>query len=80
MAALNPMQLMMMLKNGNPREVAYQIVQQNYPNDPNVHQLLQLGQQGDTQTLQRIAENILGRQGKNFSSEMQNLIQSVRQF
>lgn len=80
MAALNPMQLMMMLKNGNPREVAYQIVQSNYPNDPNVQQLLQLGQQGDTKTLQRIAENVFSSQGKNFSTEMQNLIKQVKQF
>ena len=80
MAALNPMQLMMMLKNGNPREVAYQIVQQNYPNDPYMHNLLQLGQQGDVQSLQKIAQQMLGRQGKDFSAEMQNLIQAVRHF
>ena len=44
MAALNPMQLMMMLKNGNPRQVAYQIIQQKYPNDPQMQNLLRLGQ------------------------------------
>lgn len=78
MAAMNPMQLMMMLKNGNPREVATQIIQNNYPNDPNMQNLLRMGEQGDTQSLQRIAENMLGRQGKNFSAEMQNLMQTIQ--
>ena len=34
MAALNPMQLMMMLKGGNPQAVAQQIIQQKCPNNP----------------------------------------------
>lgn len=80
MAALNPMQLMMMLKNGNPRQVAYQIIQQKYPNDPQMQNLLRLGQQGDVQSLQKIAQNVLGAQGKDFSAEMQNLMQAVRHF
>jgi hypothetical protein len=40
MATLNPMQLMQMLKQGNPRGVAMQIVQQNYPNDPTAQNLI----------------------------------------
>ena len=77
---LNPMQLMMLLKQGNPRQVAMQIVQNKYPNDPNAHQLVQMAERGDTQNLQRVVENMLGAQGKNFSAEMQNLLNAVKNF
>lgn len=80
MAAINPMNLMMMLKNGNPRQVAMQIIQNNYPNDPRMNQLVQMADRGDIQGLQRIAEEALGAQGKNFSAEMSNLMQSIRNF
>lgn len=80
MAAMNPMQLMMMLKSGNPRDVALQIIQNNYPNNPQMQNLIMMAEQGDTQNLQRIAENMLGAQGKSFTAEMQNLMQAVRNF
>lgn len=69
---LNPMQLMMMLKQGNPRQVAMQLAQ-NY-NDPSVYQLVQLAERGDVQNLEKIVGNMLGAQGKNLSAEMQNLL------
>lgn len=80
MATMNPMNMMMMLKNGNPRQVAMQIIQNNYPNDPRMNQLVQLAERGDTQSLQKIAEQVLGAQGKNFSAEMSNLMQSINKF
>lgn len=80
MATLNPMQLMQMLKQGNPRWVAMQIVQQNYPNDPAAQNLIQMAERGDTQNLEKVVGNMLGAQGKNFSAEMQNLLNGVRNF
>lgn len=80
MATLNPMQLMQMLKQGNPRWVAMQIVQQNYPNDPTAQNLIQMAERGETQNLEKIVGNMLGAQGKNFSAEMQNLLNGVRNF
>ena len=80
MATMNPMNLMMMLKNGNPRQVAMQIIQNNYPNDPRMSQLVQLAERGDTQSLQKIAEQMFGAQGKNFSAEMSNLMQAINKF
>ena len=77
---LNPMELMMMLKQGNPKQVAMQIIQTNYPNDPTMLQLVQMAERGDTQNLQRVVENMLGAQGKNFSAEMQNLLNAIRSF
>lgn len=77
---LNPMQLMSLLKQGNPRQVAMQIIQANYPNDPNALQLVQMAERGDTQNLQKVVGNMLGAQGKNFSAEMQNLLSAVKNF
>lgn len=80
MATLNPNQLMMMLKQGNAKQVAMQIIQQNYSNDPMAYNLVQMAERGDTQNLERIVGNMLGAQGKNFSAEMQNLLNGIRQF
>lgn len=80
MAALNPNQLMMMLKQGNARQVAMQIIQQNYSNDPMAYNLVQMAERGDVQNLERIVGNMLGAQGKNFSAEMQNLLNGVKRF
>ena len=78
MAALNPAQLAMMLRQGNPQQVARQIIQTNYPNDPQMAQLLQLAERGDVQNLQRIAQNIFSAQGKDFSTELQNFVQAMK--
>ena len=80
MATMNPMNLMMMLKQGNPRQVAMQIIQNNYPNDPRMNQLIQMADRGDVQGLQKIAEQMLGAQGKSFSAEMSNLMRSLNNF
>lgn len=77
---LNPMQLMYMLKQGNPKQVAMSIINQNYPNDPTAYNLVQMAERGDMQNLQRVVGNMLGAQGKNFSAEMQNLLNSVKNF
>ena len=79
MANLNPLQLMMMLKGGNPQQIAQQIIQQNYPNNPMMQQLLNLGQQGDVQSLQKIAQQICAQQGCNFETEMSNLMSMLGQ-
>lgn len=74
MGTLNPMQLIMMLKQGNPQYVAQQIIQNNFPNDPTMQNLLQMGQKGDIQGLEQIAQQMLNSQGKDFKTEMNNLM------
>jgi hypothetical protein len=78
MANLNPMQLLLMLKNGNPQAVAEQIINQNFPNNPQMQQLLQMGKQGNTKGLEQIAQQILGQQGKDFNTEMNNLLNMTK--
>ena len=78
MANLNPMQLLLMLKNGNPQAVAEQIINQNFPNNSQMQQLLQMGKQGNTKGLEQIAQQILGQQGKDFNTEMNNLLNMTK--
>ena len=76
--SLNPMQVMSMLRQSNPRDVVMQIANQQYPNDPFVYNLVQMAERGDTQGLQKVVSGMLGAQGKNFSAEMQNLLNAVK--
>ena len=55
---LNPLQVMLMLRQGNPRQVAMQIAQNS--NDPAVHSLIQMAERGDVQGLEKVVGNMLG--------------------
>lgn len=78
MANLNPLQLIAMLKTGNPQQIAQQIIQENYSNDPMMQQLLTLGQKGDVQSLQQIAQQLCSQKGMNFETEMNNLMNMLK--
>lgn len=77
MANLNPMQVMMMLKNNHPKQVAMSIIQQNYNNNPQLQGLIQMAEKGDTQGLQNIAKQVLGPQ-KDITTEINNLMFSIK--
>lgn len=74
---LNPMMVMAMLRQSNPRDVVMQLANQQYQNDPFVQNLVQMAEKGDTQGLQKVVSGMLGARGKNFSAEMQNLLNAV---
>lgn len=78
MAALNPMQLIMMLKQGNPQTVAQQIIQTNYSNNQNMMNLLQMAQNGNVKELEQYARQIASSKGLDYDKEMNNLIAAVR--
>ena len=79
MASLNPIQLLNLLRSGNPQAVAQQIIQQNQPNDPTMQQLLELGRQGNTQTLNQFAQQFFARSGRDFQSEFNSFMASLNQ-
>lgn len=79
MANLNPIQLLNLLRSGNPQAVAQQIIQQNYPNDPTMQQLLELGRQGDVQALNQFAQQFFARSGRDFQSEFNSFMASLNQ-
>lgn len=79
MANLNPIQLLNLLQSGNPQAVAQQIIQQNYPNDPTMQQLLELGRQGNIQALNQFAQQFFARSGRDFQSEFNSFMASLNQ-
>lgn len=78
MAGLNPMALMSLLRQGNPKQIAMTLIQSNFQNNPMAMNLVQMGERGDTQGLQQFARQYLGQQGLDFNTEMQNLMNLTR--
>ena len=79
MANLNPAFLINLLKNGNPQEVAMQIIQTNYPNDPMMKNLIEMGQRGDINGLQQFAQQMFAKEGRDFNQEMNNFMSALKQ-
>lgn len=77
MSVLNPM-VLALLKQGDPRMVAQQIIQTNYPNDPMMRQLYQMGVNNDTQGLQQFARQFFSQQGRDFDTEYNNLLAQLK--
>ncbi len=79
MANLNPMQLLQLLKSNDPRTVVEQIIQQGYPNNPTMNQLLQLGQRGNVTEIENFARQFFAEQGKDYDVEKQRLMSAINQ-
>ena len=78
MANLNPIQLLGLLKSGNPKAVVEQIITQNFANDPQMQMLLRMGQNNDIQGLEQYAQQLFNSQGRDFSTEMNNLMSLIK--
>ena len=78
MSILNPIQLMGLLKQNNPKAVCEQIIRQNYSNNPMMIQLLQMGQNNDIQGLEQFARQYLAQQGHDFDRDMTELRQLTK--
>lgn len=79
MDALNPIQLISLLRGGNPQQVVQQIIQTNYPNDPTMQQLLQYAREGNIQAINQFAQQFFARSGRDFQSEYKSLMDTIRQ-
>lgn len=78
MSILNPTQLFQLLKNGNPKEVALQLIQNNFPNDPLAQSLLSMGLSGNQKDLEEFATNYFNQQGKDFQTELDAFINEIK--
>lgn len=78
MANLNPAFLINLLKNGSPQEVVMQIIQTNYPNDPTMQSLIEMGQKGDINGLQQFAQQMFAKEGRDFNQEMNNFMSAIK--
>ena len=77
MAALNPFQLISLAKSGNPAQIAQQIVSQNFPNDPQMQHLIEMGKNGDTQGIQEFAQQYFNSQGRDFNTELESFMRMI---
>ena len=75
MANINPMQLIAMLKNGNPQQIAQQLIQQNFPNDPLMQNLYQMAARGNSKGVENFARQYLSQHGKDLNTEMASFIE-----
>ena len=75
--SMNPMQLLQQLKSGNAKGVASYIIQNNFRNNPEMQNLLVLGQKGDVQTLQKIAQQQLSAQGIDVQTALNSLLRDI---
>lgn len=78
MANMSPLQFLMAIKKGNPQQIATSLIQQNYPNDPTMQQLLQMGRSNDVQGLKKIAQQFFAQQGKDFGAEMDTFMRTLQ--
>ena len=74
---MNPMQLMQMLKGGNPQSFVFQMLEQNAQNNPFFANILQLAKNNKTSEIEQIAINMCKEKGvdlnKEFNSFKNNL-------
>ena len=66
---INPMQLMQMLKNGNPQSFVFQMLEQNAQNNPFFANILQLAKSNKTSEIEQIAINMCKEKGIDFNKE-----------
>lgn len=77
MAVINPLQFLSLIKSGNPAQIAQQIVNQNFPNDPQMQHLIEMGMNGDSKGVQEFAQQYFQSQGKDFNTELESFMKLV---
>lgn len=70
MAGINPFQLIGLIKKGNPQQIAQQLIQQNFSNNPMMMNLYQMGASGNYKGVENFARQYLRQQGKDLDQEM----------
>lgn len=70
MLEVNPMQLIMAIKNGqNPQQLMLSILEGQMSDTPLGQNLLQLAKKGDKKGIEQIARNLSKQQGVDFDTE-----------
>ena len=67
-----------LLKGKNPQEMAMSMIKNSNINDPMINQLLQLAQNGDINSMNKIAENFFKGQGLDFNNEFNNFMSMLK--
>lgn len=70
--------LLSLLKGNGPQSVAQQLFQNNFQSNPNMQSLMQLARSGNSQGVEQFAKNYFQQIGKDYNTELNNLMQLVR--
>ena len=72
------MQLLQILKSGNPQQIAMQMLQQNAGDNPVLNNVLQMAQGGNMSGVEQIARNLCKSRGVNPDEMMKQLQQQFK--
>ena len=75
---MNPMQLISLLKNRNPQELAMSMIKNNNINDPMINELIQSAQNGDINNVNKIAASFCSQRGINFGQEFDSFMSMLK--
>lgn len=81
MANINPLQLIQLIRSRGPQGTAEYIAQTNFPNNPLIENVLEMGRQGNQQGLEQTAQQLFRQSGRDYATEMNdfiNLMKSAR--
>lgn len=66
---MNPFQIANILRNGNPQQMVFGMLEQYSQGNPIMQNLLSLAKQGDSASIEQIARNMVASKGGNFDQE-----------
>lgn len=77
MAGMNPFELIKLIKVKGPQGAAEMMAQQ-FPNNPLVNNVLEMGRQGNLQGLEQVAKQIFQQNGRDYATEMNGFLEMMR--
>lgn len=73
MIQFNPMQLMQMMRSGNPQEMILGILKRQAGNNPVLNNALNMAEKGDSKGIEQLARNLCKENGVNPDDAMRQI-------
>lgn len=73
MIQFNPMQLMQMVRSGNPQEMILGILKRQAGNNPVLNNALNMAEKGDSKGIEQLARNLCKENGVNPDEAMRQI-------
>lgn len=71
---MNPMQIMQMLRNGNPQQMIINVMRQNSGVNPILNNAIDMAEKGDAQGLEKLCRNL----GKERNVDIDQMVNQVK--
>lgn len=78
MNGFNPMMLLKMMQNRNPKDLVMNMVQNNMPNNPIINNMLNLANNGDKSGVETVARNLFRERGIDFDKEFTSFMSNFK--